>query len=298
MNRSQRDLCVLFADVSGSTALYERHGSVEALRLVDLCLDCARRSIVACRGTVIKSIGDEVMAIFDSVDDAARAAADLQNGVEQLPAAHGTRLGVHVGFCFGPVIIHDGDVFGDVVNIAARITEIAKSRQILCDTETAKALVIDENKKLREYGNAFVKGSNQEIRMVEFMWQDGAVLTHAFANFSQNATLAEVWLRVRFGDKQVIFGPNRSTAMIGRDPAADLVIQDTRASRIHAWIELRGEAFILIDQSTNGTFVTFENEPEFVIWRKELRLRSRGYLAFGHSATDQPLVVAEFQIVT
>ena len=299
MTRSLRDLCVLFADVSGSTVLYEKHGSAEALRLVELCLDCARRAVAAFNGEVVKSIGDEIMAVFVSADDAGRAAAKMQNCVDQLPPAHGAKLAIHVGLCAGSVISQDGDVFGDAVNVAARITEMAKARQVLCAAETAKRLAPDAVNKLREHGSVFVKGSSQEIRMVELIWQEGAVLTHAFANFAQNAPMAQVWLRVRFGDHQLVFGPNRPNAMIGRDPAADLVIADKRASRIHAWLELRGENFFLIDQSTNGTFVTFDDESEFVIWRKELRLRNRGRLAFGHAIADPPAApVAEFKIVT
>src|SRR5690625_5798011 len=78
MNQQSRDLAIMFADVSNSSALYKRLGNVDAKRLVDKTLDIMRRLTAEQAGTVVKTIGDEIMARFDSAGDACRAAMAIQ----------------------------------------------------------------------------------------------------------------------------------------------------------------------------------------------------------------------------
>ncbi len=71
--------------------------------------------------------------------------------------------------------------------------------------------------------------------------------------------------------------------VLGRDAQCNVVISDRNASRQHARIERRRDKFFLVDQSTNGTFVVSQNEPEVVLRREELMLRGNGRIGFGHS---------------
>src|SRR5687767_9204380 len=113
---SERQATVLFADVSGSTKLYETAGDATALEAISGCLAAATRATQLAGGRVVKTIGDEIMALLPGPDAAAHAAADMQGKIDALPEVAGTKLGVRIGFHHGPVLQRDNDVFGDTVN--------------------------------------------------------------------------------------------------------------------------------------------------------------------------------------
>ena len=101
---STRKLAVLFADVSGSTTLYEKLGDRAALAAVESVLEILKRAVASNRGRVVKTIGDEVMAVFDTADAAFQAAVDMQTHTDELPAINEVKLGIRIGFHAGPVL--------------------------------------------------------------------------------------------------------------------------------------------------------------------------------------------------
>jgi adenylate cyclase len=78
MEKAPSNFAVLFADISGSAKLYETLGDAEALATVERCLAIIRKACTDSGGKIVKTIGDEVMAVFPSADGAARAATDMQ----------------------------------------------------------------------------------------------------------------------------------------------------------------------------------------------------------------------------
>ena len=126
MNAPSSELAVLFADVSGSTRLYETLGDERALEAVAHCLEVAKSACADYGGQVIKTIGDEVMVAFAGADAAAQAAANLQARMSAEPAWESQRLMMRIGFHFGPALASGGDVYGDSVNVAARLQDLAK----------------------------------------------------------------------------------------------------------------------------------------------------------------------------
>ena len=84
------------------------------------------------------------------------------------------------------------------------------------------------------------------------------------------------------------------TLSIGRDLQNEVVIADRKASRMHARIERRRDKFVLIDHSSNGTYVTVQGESEIVLRREELVLRNRGQVSFGHAYQDDPTEILGF----
>src|ERR1035437_9098433 len=131
-----RQVTVLFADVSGSTKLYESEGDEAAMEAIARCVDQLRQTVESSGGRVVKTIGDEVMAVFPTPDAAAIAASNMQYAIDALPPVGATKLGVRIGFHCGPVIQSDNDIFGDTVNLAARLVEQAGRSQIIISRET------------------------------------------------------------------------------------------------------------------------------------------------------------------
>ena len=76
--------------------------------------------------------------------------------------------------------------------------------------------------------------------------------------------------------KEIVLDENATTITLGRDAQNDIVIADRKASRLHARVERRRDKFVIVDQSSNGTFVTVDGEPEIMLRREELMLRGRG----------------------
>jgi adenylate cyclase len=122
---------ILFADVSGSTRLYETAGDTVAAAAIDRCITMLKQKTEAAGGRVIKTIGDEIMSVFNSTDAAANAAIDMQTGAAQLPMTAGIQLGIRIGFNCGSVVERNDDVFGDAVNVAARLASQAQKDQII-----------------------------------------------------------------------------------------------------------------------------------------------------------------------
>lgn len=296
MSNPSRNLCVLFADISGSSRLYEKLGDTEALRAVERCLNRIERTTVAHKGRVIKTLGDELMAVFDSAEAAVLAAGDMHQRIDALPPVSGVSLAIRVGLHWGPALEENGDVFGDTVNVAARMVALAKAGQILTTAEAAAALSPQFQGQLREIDGLTVKGRDDIVRVFEALWERGEDLTMKSLVPTALAT-AETRLRLRHGDHETILGPDRPTVTLGRDSHADIVTKDSRASRTHGRIERRRDKFVLVDQSTNGTYVTFDGETEFALKREEVILRGRGSISFGHTSGMEGVERLEFELL-
>ncbi|MBI4742048.1 MAG: adenylate/guanylate cyclase domain-containing protein [Betaproteobacteria bacterium] len=288
---------MLFADVAGSTRIYEKLGDTAALQAVDRCLKRVQRAVEAYRGRVVKTIGDELMAVFGSVDEAFQAAAEMQQRVSDLPLVSGVKLEIRVGFQHGPVIEEAGDVFGDCVNTAARLSGLAKPGQVLIGGQTQRALSVPLQMSTRDMGRMSVKGKADELHVFEAIWQQSDELTMKATRVRLNAGLRDTQLHVRYGERLIVLDDAKPAMDIGRDADCDIPVRDRRASRNHARIERRGGKFVLIDQSTNGTYVTFAGEDELFLRREELVLRGGGRICFAAPAAGADADSAEFEIV-
>jgi class 3 adenylate cyclase len=296
MASPSRKLALLFADVSGSTTLYEKLGDRAALDAVESVVALLRRSVAAHRGHVVKTIGDEVMACFPDADAAMQAASDMQTRVAALPPFGATRLGIRVGFHHGAVIEENGDYFGDAVNTAARMAGLAKSGQIITTAATVAALSPLLRQGTRELAALSVKGKQSEVVVCEVLWESGDEVTMVASKGA--VRVVETVLRLRHGGREILVDAAQPTVQMGRDAGHPIVIADRMASRLHGRIERRGDRFYCIDVSTNGTYVAIEGDEETVLRRDQAMLRGRGRLAFGHSTADPDAEVVEFEIET
>jgi nucleotide-binding universal stress UspA family protein len=245
-------------------------------------------------GRVVKTIGDEVMAVFPSADKAAEAAAEMQSRVSAHAPVGGSRLAIRVGFHLGPAIETAGDVFGDSVNVASRMAALAKREQIILSSHTVAALAPALRARVREVDTLSVKGKTQDIGIFELMWQDSDADLTAVATRWKPLPARIV---LRHGATERILGESATTITLGRDAQSDIVIADRKASRLHARVERRRDKFVIVDQSSNGTYVTVDGEPEIMLRREELMLRGRGRVAFGHAHADDPVEFLAFSCV-
>ncbi len=283
----------MFADVSGSTSLYEKLGDQRALAAIEVVLSELRKSTVLQNGHVVKTIGDEVMAVFPSVDAAMQAACDMQSRVAAIPQGDNARLAIRVGFHFGPAIEEKGDFFGDAVNTAARMAGLAKSGQIITSGQTVDALSPLLKASTREIDALQVKGKQDEIRIFEVIWHDSADLT-AMADRDLPINTSASSLTLAYGALSLKVGAEQKSVSIGRDAGCELVVPDKMASRVHCKIEYRRGNFFLVDQSTNGTYVTVGGDAEILLKREQIMLRGRGVICLGHTASSKDAELLSF----
>ena len=152
------EVAILFADVVGSTQLYDQFGDTKASETVAICLDVMKDATHQFNGTVIKTIGDEVMSTFNSVDDAMSAAVVMQGRIsadssqdDHIPVS--IRIGCH----FGPVVQEKNDIFGAAVHTANRMTSQAKSRQIVISGTTVDQMSPELRKQTRQIDLAAIR---------------------------------------------------------------------------------------------------------------------------------------------
>ncbi len=286
-------MAVLFADVSDSTRLYESLGDTAAFGGVRGVLGSLRNVSDAFGGRVVKTIGDGLMCVFPDADSAASAAAEMQRTIAQRPPLErGKKLTIRVGFHVGPVIQDGDDVFGDCVNVAARMAALALAGQAITTAGTVAALSAHLREITRPIDALPVKGKSEGVEVHELMWQSGSERTvipgRTPAEAAQRGGVLVLRLTHRGQQKSVTM-----SATFGRDADNTFVITDPMASRRHAKIERRADHFVLMDQSSNGTYLVIGGS-EVRLRRQEVVLHSTGRIAFGHSPSDAGAETVEF----
>ena len=288
MAKETASRAIVFADISGSTRLYEILGDSIARELVSQCLDLMTEQVNRHNGAVIKTIGDEIMATFASAEQAVEACMSMQEAVaedlplrnQHTPANFTIRIGMHFGSC----ILEGGDVFGDAVNVAARMAGIAKGSQIITTQDTAAALSPAVRSSTRHLDRIPIRGKSEDVDIFEVIWQTDDVtrmatgLLHHGANRTAN-------LRLRYHAEIMELDQDMNVVILGRGQKADMVVNDSMASREHARIECRRGKFILTDMSTNGTYVETADGPSY-LRREDVVLTGEGKIALGRDLVE------------
>lgn len=282
MPRETASLAILFADIAKSTNLYETLGDKTAQGLIGTCLSLFGDITQQHKGTVIKTIGDEIMCTFPTANDAVEAAKDMHKDLEQITIPDNPSFGppnIYVGIHTGSVVKKADDVFGDAVNVAARMVSLAKQRQILTTEETVKDLSPENQDAATRIDRTTIKGKSGEVDIYELIWEQHDVTVMLDGSLEELTLRASIELT--FGGNTLKIDQNRPSATLGRQIHNDVVVNDNRVSRSHARIEYRRGKFILIDQSTNGTFMTIQGKKSVQIKRDEASLIGNGIIGLG-----------------
>lgn len=288
----QNECTVLFADVAGSVKLFELLGDAAARSRIASCLNTLTSITHRFGGEVIKTIGDEVMCTFPSASAGVEAAKSMQ---EQVSAnfEQGVPTPIRIGLHHGPVICENNDVYGDTVNIAARMAGIAKADQIITTEETTLLLPENQRDDSRPFDRAPVKGKQQLVNISEILWQaedDGTVV--GFSSFAtMDRTEKALTLSLGWQDQSLVISKDSAPITLGRGKQADFMITAPLASRVHSRVDEHRGKFILTDQSLNGTWVQIGENAAVFLRRESLPLTGSGLISLGEklSAVDTPI---------
>ncbi|WP_022836148.1 adenylate/guanylate cyclase domain-containing protein [Salisaeta longa] len=285
MEQEGRELAIYFADVCGSTKLYENLGDERARHLIARTLELLADETTGNDGVVIKTIGDEIMGTFEQLPSAVSAVSKMTQVVNEDDQLSRANVIIRVGMHYGPVIQEDdGDVYGDAVNVAARLVDWARPDQVMTDRVTMDQLPEFLQPNVRSLGTAQVKGRDEPLEMIEILpqrsRQDLTIVARDFEPpMSSDDTMQ---LELSIDDRRTIV-TNDGPFSIGRSPSNDFTVRDARVSRRHAQIEFRNGAFVFMDASTNGTYVQLGNNDPMFLHRDQVQLQGSGRISLGRS---------------
>ncbi len=300
MQPPSRRVTILFADISESTRLYDTFGDVKGQALVAACLSLLKQVVDQNKGKVIKTIGDEVMCIFKTPDQAAEAARQMHEDVSYDSRMMNAGIHLRIGFHYGEVLFKPGDVFGDAVNVAARMVALAKTDQIITTRKTLRAMKKALQSNARMVDHTRVRGKDTLVEIHELIWGKPEQMTMSTSLTEEViAALTEKkdFLQIRYRDYRVLVDNETPVLTLGRGKRNHLIVDNPLVSRMHMRIELRRGRFMLIDQSTNGTFVTPLGKSQTILRRDEMQLKNKGFIGLGQCVADSDPLAVHYRIL-
>ncbi len=299
---------VLFADLRGSTAMYETLGNSDATAVVTQSVALLAQIVSLHEGRVIKTLGDGLMAMFVSATKAVSAADEMHESLERIgapgdgglnPRARLVPLRLQVALARGEVIEMSGDVFGDAVNVAARLIDHAGDNETLVTSHLMEALIEVEQARFRSLDRMQLRGRVEPVHvyLLESIRRFGDTAATAFGDIAPAAPEPE-GIRLIWLDQNRIYAGTSLPVILGRSPQATYIIDDTRVSRSHARIVWHSGTFQLTDLSYNGTYVRFDHDPEVISLRRgSCTLHGSGLIGLGGSPADPASASVRFEIM-
>ena len=288
------ELTVLFADICRSTVLFDKLGDQDALKLIMKALELVQQIVSEHEGTVIGTIGDEVMCTFTAPQQALIAARQVHRMIQQDALMQSNQLAMRVGINTGAVVSISNSVYGDTVNIAARLAQQAKANQSLVSSNTIALIDQPLRDQIRPIGEINLRGKAGAIDVYELLGMD---MEEEITEVASSKTLESraFLMNVRYRTRQMRFDPMLVSFLFGRGLDCDQTIDHPTISREHAEILYRNGQYILRDFSTNGSFIVQGDQPERV-HRSSVELRGQGRIYLGRTL-DMPEFCIEFTCV-
>jgi class 3 adenylate cyclase len=291
------ELAILFADISGSTMLYESLGNVVARRMVVRCLELMTGVLATHRGSLIKTIGDEIMCSFPGAEAALHAACAMQEAVESGRPGGDTPMYVRIAFNYGEVLREADDVYGDVVNVAARVTEVARARQILVTQAVVEALSPQLRDKVKHIRRANIKGRLAPLDLFQVSWRPDLDESVRIGNPAHRKPEGlQPQLLLRYLGQQATLNMRNTSATLGRNASCAISIREDFTSEQHAVVAYQLGKFFIADRSSAGTYVQISGGDTVHIVGEETMLRGSGYILLGRPFSDDPAGVIEFSV--
>jgi class 3 adenylate cyclase len=297
---------VLFADLRGSTALFETLGNAEATSVVTHCVSALARAVEACRGRVVKTLGDGLMALFEQSTHATQAAAQMHDLLDSMVlrghergASSGLRgLKLQVALARGEIVEMSGDAFGDAVNVAARLLDHAGDNETLVTVEVLLGLPLEQRTRFRSLDRLTLRGRAEPVQVHVLGGRRGGP-DQAVTQFGDVAPPVNEpdGLRLHWRDQEQRFASQQLPLVLGRSPTASFCVDDSRVSRSHCRVDWHGGSFQLTDLSYNGSYVRFADGEIVSLRRGSCTLHGSGTIGLGGSPNDPESACVDFEIL-
>ena len=297
MSVTPQKLAILFADISGSTALYDQLGDQKARWLINRCFSMLKGAVDGNGGQLIKTIGDEILCTFPDGIKAMTAACSMQEALKKDNIHAENPLYVRIGFHFGDVISEDNDIFGDAVNVASRVTSITRANQIMTTAAVVDKIPLGMHDKIRKITRADIRGKQEQIDIYQIMWEQDDMGSTRIGISAFRKPLNENQLVLTCKGKDIRINEYNNKINMGREDNCQVAIKNEFVSRQHATIELHSGNFIITDHSSNGTFIK-SGDSVTRLSRDNTKLSGSGIISLGQPFTDNPPEVVEYRVET
>lgn len=273
---------ILFADISGSAKLYELLGDHVAQEIIGKILERLSDLTFQYSGKVIKTVGDAIVSTFNSTDNSIDAAKAMQLtmtcGISD--DANLPQINIHIGIHHGSVVFNNNDIFGDAVNITARVADYANPRQIVVTRAVIDNLSAEAFYLKKYLTRITAKNISGDIELFEINFEEQqSTLVLDSRKISEELFCSSLYLTR--GGQVIVLDLQKQVVSIGREDFNDIVIKYSWISRTHAYIENRNGIFMLNDKSTNGTYIYPQNSNPMHINKREHQLLGKGIIIFG-----------------
>lgn len=299
------ELTIAFVDLTGSVSVFETLGNDRAAKAITKLTQWIGAVGLEHNGKVVKMLGDGVLLSFTSNRLAVECMSAIQQEHSQRVAQWPDRLKLmmQIGMARGQVIQVDGDCFGDAVNVASRLSDLAGPEQILANDVVIRKLGKSQQVRSRSLGPIRIKGRAEPAEVFRIEWQTEMLsefLTLPADLHALRKTTESVFGGIELGwlDASQSFNLTDLPLRIGRVPEADFVVNDPRVSRLHASIDIRSGNYLLEDTSSYGTWVRFAGADNAIaLRRQECLLHSDGEFSMGAPFSDISAPTVSFRLV-
>jgi adenylate cyclase len=299
------DRTVLFADLRGSTALFESLGNAEATSVVTHCVNALAAPVATHRGMLVKTLGDGLMAVFDDPPAALDAALQMHDVLDAIVsrgsergASSGLRaLRLQVALARGELVEMGGDCYGDAVNVAARLLDHASDNETLLTAEVMRDLPPEQGARFRDLDRLVLRGRLEPVQV--FVMGGRRQVSDAVATQFGGVVpdFEPDGLRLTWSRTARAFTAQQMPVVLGRSPQATFCVDDSRVSRSHARVDWHGGSFQLTDLSYNGTYVRFADGEIVSLRRGSCTLHGSGTVGLGASPTDPDAAIVVFDVL-
>lgn len=299
-----KERAILFADLRGSTALYLKLGNTEAATVVTHSLAMLGQIIARAGGRVVKTLGDGLMAVFEDAERAVDSAANLQDSLERIaPVADGLPLRsaaikLKVAIAWGEMVEVDGDCFGDAVNVAARLLDLAGDNETLTTAQLLRELPSDQHDRFRSIDKLHLRGRKEPVPVLRM---EGRRFGDTMSTQIMDAQPSDMpdGIRLTWLTTERVFSTASMPLVLGRSPQASFCVSDSRVSRSHARIESHSGHLYLSDLSYNGTHVKFERDEQVLTLRRgTCTLHGCGVISLGAPPNDPTSTQIHFEVLS
>ncbi|MBV5298952.1 MAG: FHA domain-containing protein [Rhodoferax sp.] len=298
---------VVFADLFGSTGVFEALGNAKATEAVIRITAWVAQKLSSHDGRVVKFLGDGVLATFNDNTSALAAVVDTQRSYQTLlshmpPKSY---MPLRIGVAHGGVEMVDDDCYGDAVNIAARLSELTGPHQIWVNAAVVGNGKVPPGAQVRPLGPIHIRGRSEPCTVCQIEWQEednsdlftiAAPADSMYDDVSPDALGGQIelsWL-----DNHKLFKSFEMPIHIGRTRQVEFLVNDARVSRTHARVDWRNGCVVLVDVSSYGSWIRFAGGgADLLLRREECVLHGRGEISLGTPFGDPSAPVVAFSVL-
>ena len=297
MSRKPAERVVMFADVVGSTRLYEQLGDDEAQRIVSTALRTVRDICDAHHGEIKAELGDEVMVVFDDAGDAAASASDVHAKIPERLAieAPDTPITMRIGLHQGP--FSEDDSGSETVKIAHWAASNAKSEQTL-----ATEAVIERLPRIFQAVSRYVDDetwnfvSLEHVTLHEIIWDVEGITAYSGEKPTVGSDRCKA-VNFEYMGKAVSLTADRPVISVGRGEQNDLIVQNDLVSRQHFSAQLSRGRSTITDNSTNGTVISYVDGTNQSVKKETLPLQGKGRIIIGRPPRIDDSYIINYECV-